>query len=103
MEGDAVLEPAPGGTYRVQMPDGFAGEGTFVEVMPPHRVAFGWGWAAGAQEHVLDEQAAAADGGLSPGSTRVVVVLHETGGGTGLVLRHHGLPTEELGKAHRVA
>jgi uncharacterized protein YndB with AHSA1/START domain len=84
------------------MGDGFAAEGPCAEVVPPHRVAFSWGWAAGAQEHVLDEQAAAG-GGLPPGSTRVVVELHETGGGTDLVLQHHGLPTEELRKAHRVA
>jgi uncharacterized protein YndB with AHSA1/START domain len=99
----AELEPVPGGTYRVQMGDGFAAEGTFTEVVPPHRVAFSWGWAAGAQEHVLDEQAAAHDGGLPAGSTRVVVALGADGGGTHLVLRHYDLPTGELREAHRVA
>lgn len=99
----AVLEPVPGGEYRVQMRDGFAAEGTFTEIVPPHRVGFTWGWGAGAQDHVHDERAAAHDGGLPPGSTRVHVVLRADGGGTRLVLRHVGLPTGELREAHRVA
>lgn len=99
----AVLEPVPGGTYRVQMRDGFAAEGTFTGLAAPHRIDFTWGWADGAQEHVHDERAAAHDGGLPPGSTRVQVMIGLDSRGSLLILRHHDLPTEELQEAHRVA
>ena len=45
MGSQATLEPVPGGTYRVQMPDGFAASGAFTELDPPRRLAFTWGWA----------------------------------------------------------
>jgi len=42
MGNSAVLEPVPGGAYRVSMRDGVRVEGEFVEVDPPHRVVFTW-------------------------------------------------------------
>jgi len=42
---EAKLEPVPGGTYRVHMSDGFRAAGTFLQVDPPHRLAFTWGFA----------------------------------------------------------
>jgi uncharacterized protein YndB with AHSA1/START domain len=103
MGSEAMLEPVPGGVYRVRMSDGFAASGNFVEVQRPHRVVFTWGWADDeAAQHVLHERT---DNGsvLRPGSTRVEVTLDEEDGGTRLVLRHHGLPTDKLRNAHRVA
>jgi uncharacterized protein YndB with AHSA1/START domain len=41
----AELEPVPGGVFRVEMPDGFAGAGTFTGVAHPRLVAFTWGFA----------------------------------------------------------
>jgi uncharacterized protein YndB with AHSA1/START domain len=87
MGGLATLEPVPGGTYRVAMRDGVEAVGTFVEVDFPRRVEFTWGWT--------DRFA------VAPGSTRVVVTLDEEDGGTRVVLRHYGLPTEELREHHR--
>jgi uncharacterized protein YndB with AHSA1/START domain len=103
MGSQATLEPAPGGTYRVQMDDGFAAAGTFAEVEPPHRLAFTWGWADDdAAQHVLGEPDQ--DGSaLPPGSTRVEVTLQAEPGGTRLTLRHHDLATTELRHAHQVA
>jgi uncharacterized protein YndB with AHSA1/START domain len=83
----AMLEAVPGGVYRVGMRDGVEAVGEFVEVVPPHRVVFTWGWT--------DQFA------VAPGSTRVVVTLAEEDGGTRVVLRHYDLPTEELRAHHR--
>ena len=80
MGGSATLDPAPGGVYRVSMRDGVQAVGEFVEVEPPHRLVFSWGWT-----HDL---------AVAPGSTRVVVTFHEEDGGTRVVLRHHDLPSD---------
>jgi uncharacterized protein YndB with AHSA1/START domain len=104
MGSQAVLEPVPGGVYRVGMNDGFAAAGSFLEVEPPGRVVFTWGWAdAEAAEHVLHERSDPGGGILRAGSTRVVVTFEAEDGGTRVTLRHHDLPTDELRDAHRVA
>lgn len=82
----AVLEPVPGGSYRVSMRGGVEAVGEFVEVDPPHRVVFTWGWT---HAHMV-----------APGTTRVVVTLAEEGGGTRLVLRHHDLPSDDQRDQH---
>ena len=87
MGSTATLEPVPGGVYRVAMRDGVEAVGEFVEVDPPYRLVFTWGWT--------DQFA------VAPGSTRFVVTLAEEDGGTRVVLRHHDLPTEELREHHR--
>jgi uncharacterized protein YndB with AHSA1/START domain len=81
----ATLEPVPGGAYRVGMRGGVAAAGEFVEVDPPCRLVFTWGWTG--------------DHAVPPGTTRVVVTLAEEDGGTRVVLRHHGLPDDEQ-RAH---
>ncbi|HEX4705024.1 MAG TPA: SRPBCC domain-containing protein [Pseudonocardiaceae bacterium] len=82
----ATLEPVPGGIYRVSMSGGVEAVGRFLEIDPPHRVVFTWGWTH--------------DMAVAPGSTRVVVTLAEEGGGTRVVLRHHGLPDDEQREHH---
>jgi uncharacterized protein YndB with AHSA1/START domain len=68
MGSHASLDPVPGGTYRVQMADGFAAAGTFTDIDPPRRLAFTWGWADDeAARHVLDGPAAAGSQGPPPG------------------------------------
>ena len=79
---DATLDPVPGGAYRVRMGNGVEAAGEFVEVDPPHRVVFTWGWASGSP--------------VLPGTTRVVVTLVAEGHGTRVVLRHHGLPAGQF-------
>jgi uncharacterized protein YndB with AHSA1/START domain len=83
---EATLQPVPGGTYRVHMRDGVTTMGEFVEVEPPHRVVFTWGWTH--------------DQAVAPGSTRVVVTLAAENEGTRVVLRHYDLPTEEQREHH---
>lgn len=87
MGSDAMLEPVPGGCYRVRIRDGVEAAGEFVEVDPPRRLVFTWGWTS--------------DSAVSPGSTRVVVTLHAENGGTRVVLRHHGLPEDGQRDHHR--
>jgi len=84
----AILEPVPGGSYLVHMRDGVEAAGEFVEVDPPYRLVFTWGWTHGYAP-------------VAPGSTRVVVTLAEEDGGTRVVLRHHGLPDDEQRGHHR--
>jgi uncharacterized protein YndB with AHSA1/START domain len=81
MGAEATLEPVPGGVYRVSMRDGVEVSGEFVEVDPPHRLVFTWGWSH--------------DHAVAPGSTRVVVTLVAEDGGTRVVLRHYDLPDDE--------
>ena len=83
----AELEPRPGGIYRVTMSDGVQASGEFLEVDPPRRLVFSWGW-----NH---------DHAVAPGSTRVEVTLAEEDGGTRVVLRHCGLPDTEQDAHHR--
>ena len=83
----ATLDAVPGGSYRVGVRDGVEAAGEFLEVDPPHRVVFTWGWT--------DRFA------VAPGTTRVVVTLTEEDGGTRVVLRHYDLPGEELREQHR--
>ena len=83
----AALEPVPGGCYRVLMRDGVEAAGQFVEVDPPNRLVFTWGWTH--------------DRAVPPGTTRVVVTLQAEHGGTRVVLRHYGLPSDDQCEHHR--
>lgn len=77
---DATLQPVPGGSYRIFMQDGVEAIGEFVEIDPPRRVVFTWGWTH--------------DPTVPPGTTRVVITLHAEQDGTRVILRHHDLPDD---------
>lgn len=83
----AALDPVPGGSYRVLIRDGIEAAGQFVEIDPPNRLVFTWGWTN--------------DDVVPPGSTRVVVTLRAEDGGTRVVLRHYDLPGDEQREHHR--
>jgi uncharacterized protein YndB with AHSA1/START domain len=83
---EAELNAVPGGAYRVRMRDEVEAGGEFVEVDPPRKVVFTWGWIG--------------DRSVPPGSTRVVVTLEPEAGGTRVVLRHHGLPDAQQRQHH---
>jgi uncharacterized protein YndB with AHSA1/START domain len=77
----AQIEPNPGGIFRVGMNGKDVARGTYLEVDPPRRVVFTWGWEG--------------DGhGVPPGSTTVTIDLTSENGGTKLRLRHTGLRGE---------
>lgn len=78
----ATLEARPGGTLEVALGggDGTGARGAFLELDPPRRLVFTWGWVGGPLEDI------------PPGSTTVEVVLEAADGGTRLRLTHRGLP-----------
>jgi uncharacterized protein YndB with AHSA1/START domain len=61
--------------------------GSFLEVRPPERLVFAWGW---------EDQA-----GLPPGSTTVEIDLVPDGRGTLLTLHHRDLPGPDAVERHR--
>jgi uncharacterized protein YndB with AHSA1/START domain len=77
----AELDPRPGGIYDVEISDRSHALGEFVEIEPPSRVAFTFGWAG-------------SEMGAPPGSGRVEVTLEPDGDGTLVRLRHTGLPEQ---------
>jgi uncharacterized protein YndB with AHSA1/START domain len=83
----ADLDPRPGGIYRVVMTEASVVIGEFVEVEPPRRLVFTWGFE-GSEE-------------VAPGSSTVEVTLEPDGDHTIVRLRHSGLPTDEWRGVHR--
>jgi uncharacterized protein YndB with AHSA1/START domain len=83
----AELDPRPGGIYRVRMNSDTVALGEFLEVDPPSRVVFTWGWEG--------------DEAVPPGSTTVEITLQKDGDGTILRLRHSGFTTHEATASHR--
>lgn len=77
----ATLEARPGGLFLMQTPDGRTARGEFIELVPPERVVFSWGWT--------DVP------GMPPGSTTVEIDLIPHDDGTLIRLRHVGVPPEE--------
>jgi uncharacterized protein YndB with AHSA1/START domain len=82
----AELDPRPGGVYRVEINEQAIAVGEYVEIDPPSKVVFTWGWEgqeAGGGEHAVP-----------PGSSRVEVSLQPDGDGTLVRLRHLDLPEQ---------
>ncbi len=89
--GQAVsFDARPGGHYRVEVIPGHTARGEFVELDPPHRLVYTWGWEPGEE----------GDNPVPPGSTTVEVELVEIGGETLVRFRHFGLPTAEAADSH---
>ena len=88
----AELDPRPGGIFRVDPNGRDIIRGTYLEVVPPSRVVFTWGWEEKGHR-------------VPAGSTRVEVELEREGNGTRLRLTHRNLEGEardahEKGWAH---
>jgi len=82
----ADLDPRPGGVYRVWMDADRVARGEFLEIEPPRRVVFTWGWEG--------------NDDLPPGSTTVELSLQADGDATILLLRQSGLPDGEVAAMH---
>ena len=85
----AELEPHPGGRYVVGVVPGHTARGEFVEVDPPHRLVFTWGWDANEDGPNV----------VPPGSTTIEIDLVPDGDGT-LLRFLHELPTAESAATH---
>jgi uncharacterized protein YndB with AHSA1/START domain len=79
----AALDVRPGGTIQLGVGGQHGGSGQFVEIDPPHRIVYTWGWEE--PNHPIP-----------PGSTRVEVDLTPDGDGTLLRFRHLGLPADAV-------
>jgi uncharacterized protein YndB with AHSA1/START domain len=79
---DHKLDPEPGGVFMVDINGRDVVLGEFVEVDPPHRVVFTWGWQESAE--------------VPPGSTTVEVNLTPDGNATVIDFVHRGLPPGQL-------
>lgn len=88
----ARFDPRPGGELRVHVIPGSVVSGEFVEVDPPRRLVYTWGWSEGGGGPEL----------VPPGSSTVEIELEPTATGTGTTLRlvHRGLPNEESAAQH---
>jgi uncharacterized protein YndB with AHSA1/START domain len=74
----ALIEPRPGGQFRFELVPGEFCSGRYMELDPPRRVVFTWGWESGALP-------------VEPGSTTVTVDLEQSGEVTTVHLTHSGL------------
>ena len=83
---EAMLDPRPGGIYRVNVAGKHMARGEFIEVSPHSKVVFTWGWEGN------DE--------VPPGSSTVEVSLIPDGDETIVRLRHSDLPTKESAAEH---
>jgi uncharacterized protein YndB with AHSA1/START domain len=83
----ATLDPRPGGIYRVEMNEQAIAIGEYVELDPPNRIVFTWGWEGGYAS-------------TPPGSSTVEVTLTPDGDGTLVRLVHSRLSTPESAEAH---
>jgi uncharacterized protein YndB with AHSA1/START domain len=82
----STVDARPGGAVRIRYPNGVLASGEMVEVVPPERVVFTYGY---------DDPAKS----LPPGGSRVIVTLQEQPEGTLLRLRHE-LPDALLRDQH---
>jgi uncharacterized protein YndB with AHSA1/START domain len=77
------LDPVPGGEFAVDV-NGASVRGRFVELEPPHRLVFTWGFIGS------DE--------LPPETSTVEVLLRPEGGGTRVEIVHSNLPRDEASR-----
>jgi uncharacterized protein YndB with AHSA1/START domain len=83
----AELDPQPGGVLRCDINGRSVASGEYVELDPPRRVVFTWGWEG-------------EDSLTAPGSSTVEVLLEADGEGTRLRLLHRDLPNAESAEKH---
>src|SRR3954468_14521657 len=85
----AQFDLRPGGLYRVEVIPGNTARGEFVEIDPPHRLVYTWGWEDGGSSSVVP-----------PGSSTIEFELVADGAGTLLRFKHSGLPSAESAGSH---
>jgi len=80
------FEARPGGPFCVEVIPGHVARGEFVELDPPSRLVYTWGWEG--------------SDAVPPGSSTIEIDLAAEGGGTRLTFVHSGLRTEESSASH---
>jgi len=84
----AELDPPPQGSFRVDINGRDVGRGEYVQLDPPHRIVFTWGWES-------------EESSVRPGGSTVEVTLIPEGEGTRVRLAHSGLPSKDSQAGHR--
>jgi len=83
----ASFDLHPGGAYRVEVIPNNVASGKFVEIDPPRRLVFTWGWESGTST-------------VPPGSSTVIFELERHGDGTLLHFTHRDLPNTDAAAKH---
>ena len=86
---NATLDARPGGLYLVDVIPNHTARGEFVEVDPPHRLVYTFGWEANED----------GQNPVPPGSTTIEIELVPDGDGT-LLRFVHELPSAEAAESH---
>jgi uncharacterized protein YndB with AHSA1/START domain len=87
-----TFEPAAGGAFRIEIIPGEVASGEFVELDPPRRLVYTWGWEPGVDGPNV----------VPPGSSTVEIELVPESGGTRLRFTHRDLPTAASAESHGV-
>jgi uncharacterized protein YndB with AHSA1/START domain len=85
---EAVVEPVAGGRLQWTHENGATMIGRFIELDPPRRVVFAYGW----KDDLM---------GVAPESTTVEIDLMETGGNTTASLGHRSIPEDVIADHER--
>jgi uncharacterized protein YndB with AHSA1/START domain len=86
----ASFDARPGGAYRNEVIPGHVARGEFVELDPPRRLVFTWGWEPGKD----------GPNPVPPGSSTVEIELVPDGVGTLLHFTHRDLPSAAAAESH---
>jgi uncharacterized protein YndB with AHSA1/START domain len=86
----ATFDARPGGEYRCDVIPGHTASGEFVELDPPRRLVFTWGW----------EPSEDGANRVPPGTSVVEISLEAEGSGTRLRLTHRDFPSTEAATGH---
>ena len=85
-----AFDPRPGGGYRIEVIPGHVAAGEFVELDPPRRLVYTWGWEPDADGPNV----------VPPGASTVEIELVPEADGTRLRFLHRDLPSEESAQRH---
>jgi uncharacterized protein YndB with AHSA1/START domain len=87
---DVRLDPRPGGIYRCEVLPGHVARGEFVELDPPRRLVFTWGW----------ERSGGGEISVPAGASTIEIELTPDGDATTLRFVHRDLPSPEATTSH---
>jgi uncharacterized protein YndB with AHSA1/START domain len=89
--GESVeLDARPGGAFRIGVARGHTARGEFVELDPPHRLVYTWGWEPG------DDTVSS----VPPGSSTIEFDLVAEGDATRVRFVHRDLPSPASAESH---
>src|SRR4051794_16381599 len=86
----ATFDARPGGAYRYEILPGHVASGELLEIDPPRRLVYTWGWEPGEE----------GPNPVPPGSSTVEFELVPERGGTLVRFTHRDLPGAEAAQSH---